>query len=320
MKFPLPPPEADAASEGISGAARSGKSAIVPFDFSRLDRIPNSLVRAVYNLHENFVRDVASSLSAYLRTTVTMNLVSMEQISYAEFLEGLSMPTVVAYIGTRPYDATTVMEITPGLAFAVVEILLGGSSKPGVVPSRKITEIEKELMQNPLRILLRGLHEAWKGVADIAFEVQSVEDEPYLVHVLAPGEAVVAIGIEVRLGHITEMIHFAIPSGFIKQLRPRLEGLRRVQRAESKPGERVQMAELLRAVNMSLEVRLEGTSVLARDLWGIQPGDVLLLHHPVGARITGLLNGKPRYWGYLARAGPRLAYEIVSDFDSDRPT
>ena len=100
MKSPLPQPKADAA---ISGAARSGQSAIVPFDFSRLDRIPNSLVRAVYNLHENFVRDVASSLSAYLRTTVTMNLVSMEQISYAEFLEGVSMPTVIIHFKMDSY-------------------------------------------------------------------------------------------------------------------------------------------------------------------------------------------------------------------------
>ena len=76
----------------------------------------------------------------------------------------------------------------------------------------------------------------------------------------------------------------------------------------------------LRIETLTGDEMCEGTSVLARDLWGIQPGDVLLLHHPVGARITGLLNGKPRYWGYLARAGPRLAYEIVSDFDPDRPT
>ena len=305
MKPQLSQKEMDDAFEGSSGAVPGTNSPIIQFDFTRLDRIPKSQIRAVHHLHENFVRDVASSLSAYLRTTVSMNLVSMEQISYAEFLEGLSTPTFIAYLGTHPYDATAVMEITPGLAFAVVEILLGGAGKSTAPPARKISDIEKELMQNLTRVLLRGLHEAWKSVADIDFAVQSVADEPYVTHVLAPGEAVVATGIEVRLGPATEMINLAIPSIFVKQLRHMFDRLQKVQHAESKPGERVQMAELLRGVNMNLEVRLEGAAVLTRDLLGIDVGDVLLLEHPAAARLTGLLNGQPRYWGHLAQAGPK---------------
>ena len=316
MKRQLSQQEIDAIFEGTSGSS-GGKTAVVPFDFSRLDRIPKSQIRAVHHLHENFVRDVASNLSAYLRTTVSMNLVSLEQFSYAEFLEGLSSPTFIAYVGTHPYDATAVMEITPGLAFAVLEILMGGSNKSTPAPSRKISDIEKELMQNLTRMLLRGLREAWSSVTDIAFAVQSVADDPYLIHVLAPGEAVVAIGIEARIGPATEMINLAIPSIFVKQLRHLFDRLQKVQHTESKRSDKVQMAELLRGVNMNLEVRLEGATVRARDLAGIAVGDVLLLEQPVAARVTGLLNGQPRYWGYLARAGPRQAYEVTADFDSD---
>ena len=316
MKRQLTQQEIDAIFEGTTGSSGS-KTAVAPFDFSRLDRIPKSQIRAVHHLHENFVRDVASSLSAYLRTTVSMNLVSLEQFSYAEFLEGLSSPTFIAYVGTHPYDATAVMEITPGLAFAVLEILMGGGNRPTPPPSRKISDIEKELMQNLTRLLLRGLREAWSSVADINFAVQSVADDPYLIRVLAPGEAVVAIGIEVRIGPATEMINLAIPSIFVKQLRHLFDRLQKVQHAESKRSDRVQMAELLRGVNMNLEVRLEGATVLARDLAGIDVGDVLLLEQPVAARVTGLLNGQPRYWGYLARAGSRQAYEVTADFDSD---
>ena len=316
MKRQLSQQEIDAIFEGTSGSS-GGKTAVVPFDFSRLDRIPKSQIRAVHHLHENFVRDVASNLSAYLRTTVSMNLVSLEQFSYAEFLEGLSSPTFIAYVGTHPYDATAVMEITPGLAFAVLEILMGGSNKSTPAPSRKISDIEKELMQNLTRMLLRGLREAWSSVTDIAFAVQSVADDPYLIHALAPGEAVVAIGIEARIGPATEMINLAIPSIFVKQLRHLFDRLQKVQHTESKRSDKVQMAELLRGVNMNLEVRLEGATVRARDLAGIAVGDVLLLEQPVAARVTGLLNGQPRYWGYLARAGPRQAYEVTADFDSD---
>src|SRR5438552_5872582 len=58
---------------------------IAPFDLNHLDRIPKSQLRALHLVHENFVRNLASSLSAYLRSYVALNLVSLEQISYAVF-------------------------------------------------------------------------------------------------------------------------------------------------------------------------------------------------------------------------------------------
>ena len=87
---------------------------VTAFDLSHLDRIPKSQLRALHMVHENFVRNLASSLSAYLRTYVALNLVSLEQISYAEFLEGLSFPTGIAYIGLAPYDGTAVLELGIG--------------------------------------------------------------------------------------------------------------------------------------------------------------------------------------------------------------
>ena len=37
-----------------------------------------------------------------------MNLVSVEQLSYAEFLEGLPSPTCLVSMGLRPYDGNAV--------------------------------------------------------------------------------------------------------------------------------------------------------------------------------------------------------------------
>jgi len=101
LKHQLSQQEIDAAFASQTGPGDS-RAAVKPFDFTRLDRIPKAQIRAVHQLHENFIRNISSSLAAYLRTNVSMNLVSMEQISYAEFLEGLSSPTFIAYLGLRP--------------------------------------------------------------------------------------------------------------------------------------------------------------------------------------------------------------------------
>ena len=70
-------------------AERASARRAVSFDFRRPDRIPKSQVRAIHLLHDTFVRNLVSSLSAYLRSYLAVNLVSVEQLSYSEFLDGL---------------------------------------------------------------------------------------------------------------------------------------------------------------------------------------------------------------------------------------
>src|ERR1700736_616856 len=76
----------------------------LPYDFRRPDRIAKDQLRAIHLLHENFARALASSLSAYLRAYVAVNLVSVEQLSFMEFTQCLPSPTCMISLGMRPFD------------------------------------------------------------------------------------------------------------------------------------------------------------------------------------------------------------------------
>lgn len=311
MKRQLSQQEIDAVFQGLGDSPAEIKSTVVPFDFSRLDRIPKSQIRAVHLLHDEFCRNSAASLSAYLRAYITMNLVSLEQISYAEFLEAFESPTFIAYVDLRPYDGTAVMEISRGLVFTFVEMLLGGSGKTGLIPQRKVTEIEKQLMQTLLRLVLRDLSDAWKNVTEMKFGIQSLADEPQGLHVLSPAEAVVALAIETRVGPATGMINLAIPSIFIKRLRHMFERLLRVNGTELKLKDQSQMAGILADVPLSLEACLDELTLSARDLVNLQVGHVLALDYPLTKPIAGYLNGRPMLLGEVTTAGPKLALRVT---------
>src|SRR5579859_6196826 len=100
-----------------------------PYDFRRPDRIAKDQLRAIHLLHENFARGLASSLSAYLRAYVAVNLISVEQLSFMEFSQCLPSPTCLASLGMRPFEGAAVLEINPALVFPIIEMLLGGSTK-----------------------------------------------------------------------------------------------------------------------------------------------------------------------------------------------
>src|SRR5208283_3916113 len=128
-----------------------------PYDFRRPDRIAKDQLRAIHMLHENFARGLASSLSAYLRAYVAVNLVSVEQLSFVEFSQALPSPTCLVSLGMQPYEGNAVLEMNPALVFPIFEMLLGGAAKSLTKINREITEIEQSVLDGLFRITLNDL-------------------------------------------------------------------------------------------------------------------------------------------------------------------
>src|SRR5262252_1685567 len=258
MSRQLSQQEIDAVFQNIQGrqSDRSGAKRAAAFDFRRPDRIAKSQLRAIHQLHDNFVRNLVSSLSAYLRSYLIVNLVSVEQLSYAEFLEGLPSPTCLVSMGLRPYDGNGVLELNPSLVFPIIEMLLGGSGKSSANIQRDITEIEQRLLDGLFRIILQDMREAWKAVTSVDFTIESMETEPQLLHVLAPNEAVVSIGIEVRIGETVGMMNIALPSIVIKMMRHKFDQQWSVRKSRVNDAEQARALRVLRDAALTMEARM----------------------------------------------------------------
>ncbi|MCC7175672.1 MAG: FliM/FliN family flagellar motor switch protein [Bryobacterales bacterium] len=281
----------------------------LPFDFSRLDRIPKSQLRAIRLVQDNFVRSLASSLSAYLRTSLSVTLVSVEQLSYAEFLDGLASPTCLARLGLSPFEGNAVLELNPNLTFPVLESLLGGKNRTSGALSREITEIERNLLEGLLSIILKDLRDSWAAITAINFVVESVETEPQLLHVLNPGEAFVATGIEIRTGGVIGMMNLAIPSLIIKQMRGKFDqpGGRR---SRSSDADQARVLNLVRNGRLGLEVRLRGPRLPLSDVVALEPGDLIPLDFPLARPLDCLVNGSLKFRGQVVSAGHKRAFLV----------
>jgi len=305
MSRQLSQQEIDAVFQNKQGGKREAPA--VSFDFRRPDRIPKSQVRAIHLLHDNFVRNLVSSLSAYLRAYLTVNLVSVEQLSYTEFLEGLPSPTCLVTLGLQPYDGNGVLELNPSLVFPILEMLLGGTGKSSPPIQRDITEIEQKLLDGLLRIILRDLQEAWKGVTEIDFTIESMETEPQLLRVLAPNEAVVSIGVEVRIADTVGMMNIAMPSIVIKMMRHKFDQQWSMRKSHASEAEQSRFLRLLREASLTLEARLTGIELSVRNLLQLQEGHLLTFDRSIGSPIELLVNGRQQYSGQIVSTGKKRA-------------
>ncbi len=308
MSRQLSQQEIDAVFQNIS--ERKRETPAVRFDFRRPDRIPKSQVRAIHLLHDTFVRNLVSSLSAYLRSYLTVNLVSVEQLSYAEFLDGLPSPTCMVSLGLSPYDGNGVMELNPSLVFPIIEMLLGGTGKSSTTIQRDVTEIEQKLLDGLFRIILHDLREAWKGVTTVDFTIESMETEPQLLHILAPNEAVVAIGIEIRIGETVGMMNIALPSIVIKMMRQKFDQQWSVRKTHASQTEQARVLRLIKEAQITLEARLEGPTVTVRDLLALTEGHLLTFDYPLNRSIELLVNGSRKFTAQIVSTNRKRACQI----------
>jgi flagellar motor switch protein FliM len=281
-----------------------------PYDFRRPDRIAKDQLRAIHLLHENFARSLASSLSAYLRAYIMVNLVSVEQLSYKEFTEGLPSPTCMASLGLRPFEGNAVLELNPSLVFPILEMLLGGTGRTAANITREITEIEQSILDSLLRIVLQNLKTAWHSVTNLDFTVENHETEPALLQILAPNEALVAIAMEVRIGENSGMMNIGIPSIIIKMLRQKFDQQWSVRKTQVTEEEHARMLRLIKPAMIHIDARLQGPTLSVQDFLSLESGDVLEFDFIAGRPLDLLVNAKRKYFGQLVSTGRKKAFAV----------
>jgi flagellar motor switch protein FliM len=303
---------------GASPVRKHGAPTAVSYDFRRPDRIPKEQLRSVHLMHDFLARNLASSLGAYLRAYVAVTLVSVEQLSFGEFLQYLPTPTCLSSIGMRPMDGNAVLEMNPSVVFPVLDILLGGTGRAAEGEPREVTEIERSIFEGVVRVVLHDLKEAWSNVAKIDFTVEGTETQPQLMQILSPNEAIVAIGFEITMGEARGMMNFGIPSIQLKMMGPKFDQQWSIRRRHGPNAGQAQMAALLSQVPVGLDVRLEGATLKVEELLRLVPGDVVSLDIPLKRPAEMQINGQKKFRGRLVAAAGIRGFSVEEPVQDHR--
>jgi len=118
----------------------------ITFDFRLPHRLSKNQLRTFQAVHENFAETLASYLVSRLQTTVTINVLSVDQLFYSEFVLSIASPSCLYIFRILESDALAVLEFSPQLVLAMVEHLMGGVAE-GEKNARQITKIEQSIVR-----------------------------------------------------------------------------------------------------------------------------------------------------------------------------
>jgi len=313
--------EIDALINSLSGPAAPVKEVeskrIKSFDFrfnKRLDKFSNNQLQTLRTLHENFTRLLNNSLSVYLRTRVEASIVSIEQISYGDFIASIGIPSILAIYSMDPLPGSGVVQVDLNLVFSIIDRLLGG---PGWFPNklRDLTDIERTLMQRFMARMLNSYRESWNYLLTLSLKIEALDSNPQFIPRIIPLDQIVAyVSMELKVGDMAGVMNFCLPYLVLQSVGSQLTDFQWSPTVVAGRGMTEEdLAQLTRNVEragVDVQVELGKTHVSLRDLVALKPGDVLVFDKPTSEPLVAKINDKEKFRVYPGMHRDKLAVQV----------
>src|ERR1700738_5010080 len=287
------------------------------FDFrfnKRLDKFSANQLQTLRTLHDNFTRLLNNSLSVYLRTRVEATIISIEQVSYGDFISSIGIPSILSIYSMDPLPGSGIVQVDLNLVFSIIDRLLGG---PGWYPQklRDLTDIERTLMQRFMARMLNSYRESWNYLLTLSLKIEALDSNPQFIPRIIPLDQIVAfVSCELKVGEMTGVMNFCLPYAVLQSIGPQLSDFQwspSVVAGRGMTEEDIAMlARNVERADVDLKVELGRTVVSLRDLIALQLGDVLLFDKPVNEPLTVTVNDREKFKVFLGVNRDKLAVRV----------
>jgi flagellar motor switch protein FliM len=307
-----------AVTEGEVGAGQEGgKGSEVPhlvtYDFRRPERVSKEQLKGLQSLFDAFARELSILFPPFLRTVVRIDLISIDQLTYDEFILSVARPTALAVINMAPLEGNAVLEVSPAMIFPIVDRVLGGKGQAMAEP-RELTEIEYRIASRIIMMILDCLKRSWDQLIEFKLSVVTIESDPLIVQIVAGSEMVVLVGYEIHIGEVMGSMNMCMPLLLLNPVLDQISQQTHYMRRMSP-----KLAELTRATigqtitKASLPVdAILGHAVLPLDeIARLQVGDILQLNTSPDAPITVEVGGIRRFLAQPGRKGEQSAVQLT---------
>lgn len=266
------------------------------YDFRRPNRISKNQLRTIQTLHENFAEAFSYYLISQLQAVVTMNVVSVDQLFYSEYILSISSPGCLYVFDIVGTEGKGILELSPQLALAIISRLLGGQIEI-VRTSRALSAIEQAVLRTVVEHALTDLSNTWQIVHPLKFRLDRYESEADFVQIAPSSEIVVVIIFDVTLGTHTFSMSICYPTYALENViallgsRHFTAGIR--ISPERHREDRKLIEQKLQQTELPVVVELGHAYITVADLLELKEGDVIRLDTRIDDELIMKIGGKP---------------------------
>ncbi len=282
------------------------------YDFKRPDKVSKEQIRALKNLHDKFARNFSSRLSGFLRAITEINVVSVDQMTYGEFVLSLSNNVSFNVVSLNPLEGSAVFSIEPDIGFVLIDRLLGGIGEFSENLTRPFTDIEQAILADVVRQAMDDMREIWDPIVRLDLKIVDQETSPNVIQIIAPSEIVVLVVFEVKIGESRGIINWCLPVIALEPIFSKIGSqdlFTRPKRVQEDRSEDI--AFLLLRVPVIIDFYLGKIRLKLKEFLELETNEVLVLDSKVGESLLGSINGVKKVQFVIGRSGSNQAVKVL---------
>lgn len=189
---------------------KNGVQAILNSNMVSYERLP--MLEIVF---DRLIRLMATSLRNFTQDNVEVSLDSIESMRFGEYIDSLTLPTLLSVFKAEEWDNYSLMSLDSSLIYSMVDVLLGGRRGTAAmrIEGRPYTTIELNIVKEIIQLILSDLSTAFDPVTSVNFIFDRLETNPRFATITRMSNAVIVahlrIDMEDRGGRIDLMIPYA---------------------------------------------------------------------------------------------------------------
>ncbi len=289
---------------------------VIAYDFKHPNRVSKDQIRTLENMHDNFGGHYGSSLSAVLRTIVDVDLVSVDQITYSEFIMSLVTPSCTYTFAAPPLEGGCLVDFNPTLTFSLIDRMFGGNGKI-LETERELTGIERSVMGRLASKLYRDLARVWENIVQIEVEQKSFETNPQFIQIVPPGETVVVVSFQIKLFQSTGLLTICYPYVSLDPIMTRLSAQNWIDATKKKNlnADRELNLKNVGLVQANIAAELARSQLKIKDFLNLQIGDIVPVEKKIAEPVTIYVNKRRKFKARPGLSGKKRAVQVIEPLD-----
>ena len=294
------------AARGQTASSTKEEKSVLSCDFKQAGQLSRELVQAVSGMFEGFARNLSQALGFYLPVAIQTLLVSVEQLTYKEFLGRTPEVTYLVSFRMRELHARAAMQIDNSFVFPLIDVLLGGTGKCALF-TREVTEIEADVMHEVAAIICRGLETVWQMLG-VHMDLETRQEPAQMQRLMPNFEKVLAISFEMKMNDAQGMLNVIFPAAAASALFRKLS--KDLSYTEKPPASGQRLRQGVLDCKFRAEMGIPRIKTNLIKLLELAPGQILNLRLPLNTPGALLLAGREMFEAYPVRCGQKRAARI----------
>ena len=291
---------------------KNGVQAILDSNMMSYERLP--MLEIVF---DRLIRLMATSLRNFTQDNVEVSLDSIESMRFGEYIDSLTLPTLINVFKADEWDNYGLMSLDSSLIYSMVDVLLGGRRGTAAmrIEGRPYTTIELNIVKEIIQLILSDLSSAFDPITSVGFIFDRLETNPRFATITRMSNAVIVAHLRIDMEDRGGRIDLMLPYATLEPIRELLLQMFMGERFGRDTIWENHLMSQLWDTDVEIKAVIKETEALLSDVSGWKKGSFLPLEITPDENISILCGDVPLFQGIMGRKEDNVVIQVKGKAD-----